>query len=359
MIGWGDVYKVVVAMAPLYFALALGYGSVRWWKLFTPDQCGAINRLVIYFAYPFFGFDLAARAGTFAASYRVLAADVVTKAGIALGLAVWEAARRPSSYSWCITGFSLVALNNALLMGVPLLDAMYGGWAHDVAVQMAMMQIVVRFPLMLVVFEARQAWLETMPVSVAPPDDGRASSADHEAPVMSDVDEPEDDRKMRTGWSFWAMLLRTVAHKLACNPNVYSSLLGVAWWHLELPSIVNGSVLIMSKTGVGLGMFSMGLFIALQDKFIMCGARLTALSLVLRFVAGPAAATVGAVVLGLRGDLLRFAIVQAALPQSVATFNFAREYDLHADILSTAIIVGTLVSLPVLIAYYTVLGLIR
>ncbi|GJN41089.1 hypothetical protein PR202_gn00415 [Eleusine coracana subsp. coracana] len=309
MIGWGDVYK-----------------------LFTPDQCGAINRLVIYFAYPFFGFDLAARAGTFAASYRVLAADVVTKAGIALGLAVWEAARRPSSYSWCITGFSLVALNNALLMGVPLLDAMYGGWAHDVAVQMAMMQIVVRFPLMLVVFEARQAWLETMPVSVAPPDDGRASSADHEAPVMSDVDEPEDDRKMRTGWSFWAMLLRTVAHKLACNPNVYSSLLGVAW-----SSIAH-------KHG---------------DKFIMCGARLTALSLVLRFVAGPAAATVGAVVLGLRGDLLRFAIVQAALPQSVATFNFAREYDLHADILSTAIIVGTLVSLPVLIAYYTVLGLIR
>lgn len=53
-----------------------------------------------------------------------------------------------------------------------------------------------------------------------------------------------------------------------------------------------------------------GLFIALQEKFIMCGAGLTALSLLLRFVAGPAAAAAGATALGLRGDLLRFAIVQ-------------------------------------------------
>uniref|UniRef100_A0A0A9DBE3 Uncharacterized protein n=1 Tax=Arundo donax TaxID=35708 RepID=A0A0A9DBE3_ARUDO len=68
------------------------------------------------------------------------------------------------SYSWCITGFLLAALNNALPMGIPLLNAMYGEWAHDVAVQMSMMQIVVWFPLMLVVFEARQAWLE-MPLS--------------------------------------------------------------------------------------------------------------------------------------------------------------------------------------------------
>ncbi|RLM85331.1 putative auxin efflux carrier component 8 [Panicum miliaceum] len=246
MIGWGDVYKVAAAMAPLYFALALGYGSVRWWKVFTRDQCGAINRLVIYFAFPFFGFDLTARAGFFAASYRVLAADVACKALVVLALAGWATPCRWSSkkggggggggssrsyYSWCITGFSLAALNNALLMGIPLLDAMYGEWAHDIAVQMSMMQIVVWF---------------------------------------------------RWCWS--------------CSR-----------WHLELPSIVEGSVTIMSKTGIGLGMFSMGLFIALQDKFIICGPGLTALSLGLRFVAGPAAAA-----LGLRGDLLRFAIVQLA-----------------------------------------------
>ncbi|KAL6845923.1 hypothetical protein ACP4OV_023371 [Aristida adscensionis] len=399
MIGWGDVYKVAAAMAPLYVALGLGYGSVRWWKLFTPEQCGAINRLVVYFAFPSFAFDLTAHAGTLAASRRVLAADVLAKILVALALAGsaaacrWSVGRKRlgaaagddddddaggasgsggrSYYSWCITGFSLAGLNNALLVGVPLLDAMYGEWAHDVAVQMSMVQIVVWFPLTLVVFEVRQAWLETTPLRVAPADGGAGAleGGGRAPPAQARSDaagEPGDGRNRKTtGWPFWAPLLRTVGIKIACNPNIYASLLGVAWsaianrWHLELPSIVDGSVKIMSKTGIGLGMFSMGLFIALQEKFIMCGAGLTALSLALRFAAGPAAAAAGAAVLGLRGNLLRFAIVQAALPPSVVAFNYAREYNLHADILSTAIIVGTLASLPVLTGYYAVLGLIR
>ncbi|KAK1632105.1 hypothetical protein QYE76_006420 [Lolium multiflorum] len=92
----------------------------------------------------------------------------------------------------------------------------------------------------------------------------------------------------------------------------------------------------MSKTGLGIGMFNMGLFIGLQDKIIMTGPGLTTLGMVLRFVAAPASTMVGAILLGLRGDVLRVAIIQAALPQSVGTFFFAPEYDLHADVLSTA-----------------------
>ncbi|XP_030545483.1 auxin efflux carrier component 5-like [Rhodamnia argentea] len=30
----------------------LGYRSVKWWNIFTPDQCDAMNRLVCYFALP-------------------------------------------------------------------------------------------------------------------------------------------------------------------------------------------------------------------------------------------------------------------------------------------------------------------
>ncbi|KAM3276508.1 hypothetical protein ACQJBY_044738 [Aegilops geniculata] len=362
MIGWGDVYRVAAAMAPLYFALGLGYGSVRWWKLFTPDHCDAVNRLVVYFAFPLFGFDFTARAGSFAAGYRVLAADAVAKLIVVLALAGCAAARRakaatraPSSYSWCITGFSLAALNNGLLVGVPLLDAMYGKWARDVIVQLSVLQAVVWLPLMLVVFEARQAWLE---VTSEPADQGAREEGDEEAASG-------DGRKAAaTGCAFWAPLLRAVGVKLARNPNVYASLLGVAWssvanrWHLKLPSIIDGSIAIMSKTCIGMGMFSMGMFIGLQKKFIVCGLGLTALSLVLRFIVAPAATIAGALILGLRGDLLRVTILQAALPQSVATFVFSREYDLHAGVLSTAVIVSTLASLPVLTAYYLVLGLV-
>jgi len=135
-------------------------------------------------------------------------------------------------------------------------------------------------------------------------------------------------------------------------------------WHIETPSIIEGSVLVMSKTGVGLSMFSMGneseanpliiikkricsrltcthwcvagLFMALQEKIIVCGAGPTMLGMALRFVAGPAATAAGAMALGLRGDVLRLAIIQAALPQSITTFVFAKEYGLHADVLSTA-----------------------
>lgn len=354
------MYKVVAAMAPLYFALGLGYGSVRWWKLFTPDQCDAVNRLVAYFAVPFFAFDFAARIDPFALSYRVLAADAFSKLAVALVLTAWAASTRCCgggggigyAFSWCITGFSLATLNNTLVVGVPLLDAMYGKWARDLVVQISVVQIIVYFPLLLLAFEVRQAWGGEKPAAAG---DGRS------APQASDVEDGVETRRHETLWP----LVRAVWLKVIRNPNVYAGVLGVAWscvtnrWHIETPSIIDGSVLIMSKTGVGLGMFSMGLFMALQEKIIVCGAGPTVLGMVLRFVAGPAATAVGAVALGLRGDVLRLAIIQAALPQSITTFVFAREYGLHADVLSTAVIFGTLASLPVLILYYIVLGFIQ
>ncbi|CAL5087479.1 unnamed protein product [Urochloa decumbens] len=368
MIEWGDVYKVAAAMAPLYFALGLGYGSVRWWKLFTPDQCDAVNRLVAFFSVPFFAFDFASRIDPFALSYRVLAADALAKLAVVLSLAAWAAAssRRGGSgkqgsggkdraISWCITGFSLASLNNTLVVGVPLLDAMYGKWARDLVVQISVVQIIVYFPLLLLAFEARRAWAAAA---------GKAPAAEEEEAAGGGDVEGGGGGGATAARSFWP-LVRAVGTKVAKNPNVYAGVLGVAWacitnrWHIETPSIIEGSVLVMSKTGVGLAMFSMGLFMALQEKIIVCGAGPTLLGMALRFGAGPAATAAGAVALGLRGDVLRLAIIQAALPQAITTFVFAKEYSLHADILSTAVIFGTLVSLPVLIVYYIVLGLIK
>lgn len=364
MIGWGDVYKVVAAMAPLYFALALGYCSVRRWKLFTPDQCDAVNRLVAYFAVPFFAFDFSARINPYALNYRVLAADALSKLAVALALAAWAAAVKAkqrgagvdkllaASSGWCITGFSLATLNNTLVVGVPLLDAMYGPWARDLVVQLSVVQIIVYFPLLLLAFEARRACAGGAGNKPAAP-----PASDDDVEGAAGRIEPVDYQ------SAWA-LVRAVGLKVARNPNVYAGVLGVAWscvtnrWHIETPSIIEGSVLIMSRTGVGLAMFSMGLFMALQERIVACGAGPTALGMALRFVAGPAATAAGAVALGLRGDVLRLAIIQAALPQSITTFVFAREYGLHADVLSTAVIFGTLVSLPVLIVYYIALAFV-
>ncbi|GFY96369.1 auxin efflux carrier family protein [Actinidia rufa] len=55
--------------------------------------------------------------------------------------------------------------------------------------------------------------------------------------------------------------------------------------------------------------------------------------------------------------LLHVAIVQAALPQGIVPFVFAKEYNVHPAILSTGVIFGMLIALPITLVYYIVLGL--
>ncbi|KAJ1433426.1 Membrane transport protein [Sesbania bispinosa] len=131
------------------------------------------------------------------------------------------------------------------------------------------------------------------------------------------------------------LILIMVWRKLIRNPNTYSSLLGLTWslisyrWHIEMPTIVKGSISILSDAGLGMAMFSLG----------------------------PAVIAATSIGIGIRGVLLHVAIVQAALPQGIVPFVFAKEYNLHPDILSTAVIFGMLIALPITILYYVLLGL--
>jgi auxin efflux carrier family len=52
---------------------------------------------------------------------------------------------------------------------------------------------------------------------------------------------------------------------------------------------------------------------ALQERIIACGTSLTALGMVLRFIAGPAATAAAAAALGLRGDVMRATIIQVII----------------------------------------------
>ncbi|KAJ3681244.1 hypothetical protein LUZ60_015733 [Juncus effusus] len=346
MISLGDLYKVTSAMVPLYVALGLGYGSVRWWKIFTPEQCEAINRLVALFTIPFFTFDFTVRTNPYTMNYRFIGADVISKVGIILMLVLWAKWYKKGSYAWSLTCFSLSTLNNTLVVGVPVVKAMYGKWAQDLVVQLSVVQSIVWNATLLFGLELRKASSEVVP------------SMEGRKDVEANMDESTDVKVP------FFKLMKTVCVKLGKNPNVYASVIGITWsfianrWHLEMPNIVEGSILIISKAGTGTAMFSMGLFMALQEKAIACGTSLTILGMVLRFIVGPAVTTLGALAVGLRGDLLRLALIQAALPQSIASFIFAREYGLHAEVLSTAVIFGTLVSLPVLIVYFIVIGFI-
>ncbi|KZV33957.1 auxin efflux carrier component 2 family protein [Dorcoceras hygrometricum] len=591
MITGRDIYDVLAAIIPLYVAMFLAYGSVKWWKIFTPDQCSGINRFVAVFAVPLLSFHFISSNNIYAMNFRFIAADSLQKVVILAALFVWHAFSKNGSLEWMITLFSLSTLPNTLVMGIPLLRAMYGDFSGDLMVQIVVMQSVIWYTLMLFMFEYRGAkllitdqfpetaasitsfkvesdvislnGLEPLQADAEIGDDGklhvvvrrstsasmissynkgmhstaitprasnltgveiysvqssrqptpRASSfnqsdfyamfsnktasprhsgdvyslqsskgptprtsnleeemsklgrrrsgpsseifndvglqcsypppnpmfsgprktecgninssstnqskelhmfvwsssaspvseenmknavnksasnelstidpitslvepgsrengspaagkimvsADHKEIEMEDeianfpsnvspyschkkVDEGQEKKpQMPPASVMTRLILIMVWRKLIRNPNTYSSLIGLVWslvsfrWNIEMPSIVKGSISILSDAGLGMAMFSLGLFMALQPKVIACGRSVATFSMAVRFLTGPAVIAATSIVIGLRGVLLHVAIVQAALPQGIVPFVFAKEYNVHPDILSTA-----------------------
>ncbi|XP_019177944.1 PREDICTED: auxin efflux carrier component 2 [Ipomoea nil] len=637
MITGKDIYDVLAAIIPLYVAMILAYGSVRWWKIFTPDQCSGINRFVAVFAVPLLGFHFISTNDIYAMNYHFIAADSLQKVVILGALFAWQALSGKGTLEWMITLFSLSTLPNTLVMGIPLLRAMYGDFSGNLMVQIVVMQSVVWYTLMLFMFEYRAAKLligeqfpETaasitsfrvesdvvslngreplqtdaevgedgklhvvvrrssaassvisaynkgfqstnmtprasnltgveiysvqssreptprassfnqtdfyamfaskagspkhgytssfggdvfslqsskgptprtsnfeedmlkigkkksgarnmsgelynggaypppnpmfsghrrkesgatggvVPVPVPVPtnnynynnnintatsgnskelhmfvwsssaspvsegnlrphgginraastelgvldaskavlqqeiaasrgklnggdrdievEEGVKSSSANASPLPGgakkiEMEEGEKKHQMPPASVMTRLILIMVWRKLIRNPNTYSSLFGLIWslisfrWNIQMPSIVKGSISILSDAGLGMAMFSLGLFMALQPKLIACGKSVATFSMAVRFLTGPAVIAATSIAIGLRGVLLHVAIVQAALPQGIVPFVFAKEYNVHPDILSTAVIFGMLIALPITILYYVLLGL--
>ncbi|KAI7757645.1 hypothetical protein M8C21_019297 [Ambrosia artemisiifolia] len=573
MITVHDFYTVMAAMVPLYVAMILAYGSVRWWKIFSPDQCSGINRFVAIFAVPLLSFHFISLNNPYEMNFRFIAADTLQKIIMLVVLAVWASFGKNGSLEWMITIFSVSTLPNTLVMGIPLLIAMYGGEAGSLMVQVVVMQCIIWYTLLLFLFEYRGAKIlimEQFPETAASivsfkvesdvvsldghdfletdaeiGDDGklhvtvrksnvsrrsvglsssrnqtpRGSNFNHSdfysmmgfpggrlsnfgpaevysvqssrgpTPRPSSFEEstapgplnspkygnypapnPEitstvsktakglqqngslkaknDDKELHMFvWSsstspvserggmpvfggtdlearsehsgrpvhdnakeirmvissdhpetngagefrrdeygsgggggdeerakeakasssltaelgtkevgvldgnagkqmppasvMTRLILIMVWRKLIRNPNTYSSLIGLIWalvcfrWHVAMPKIVEKSISILSDAGLGMAMFSLGLFMALQPKIIACGNSVAAFSMVVRFLTGPAVMAAASIIIGLRGNLLHIAIVQAALPQGIVPFVFAKEYNVHPAILST------------------------
>ncbi|KAI3808684.1 hypothetical protein L1987_24642 [Smallanthus sonchifolius] len=160
-------------------------------------------------------------------------------------------------------------------------------------------------------------------------------------------------------------VLSTVGKKLLINPNFHATVAGLAWAFIsfgqvckvKLPKVFEDSVSIISSGGLGMAMFSLGLFMASQARIVACGTRLALMAMVLRFIIGPAIMALSSVAIGLKGVPFQIAVIQATLPQGIVPFVFANEYNVHPEILSTSIIIGLLVALPVALVYYFLLRL--
>ncbi|KAM7511179.1 hypothetical protein LguiB_010054 [Lonicera macranthoides] len=524
MITANDLYKVMCAMVPLYFAMLIAYSSVKWAKIFSPEQCSGINRFVAVFAVPVLSFHFISQNNPYEMDTKFILADTLSKAFVLVLLSFWAFLR--GGLDWLITFFSLSTLPNTLVMGIPLLKAMYGDFTQSLMVQLVVLQCIIWYTLLLFLFEYRAATIliqNQFPGATAAsiakfeidgdvisldgrdplrtesetdgngrirvrirrstssaPDSALSSSigitprasnlsgaeifsvntpgnlrhaggdifsgyASSDAyslqptPRASNFNEAEaaavgtpvwarspvggkvfrqsspafsgmrmvwespgsgggggerqwssdvvgekdlsfrdcskitveeeaenskmENQEMPKAFVMLRLILIMVGRKLSRNPNTYSSVLGLLWslisfkWNVGMPSLVKYSIKIISDAGLGMAMFSLGLFMALQPRIIACGTKMATMGMGIRFLGGPLLMSVASIAVGLRGVPLHTAIVQAALPQGIVPFVFAREYGLHPEILSTGVIFGMLVSLPVTLLYYVLLGL--
>lgn len=436
MINFADLYCVLTAVVPLYVTMFLAYASVKC-NIFTPQQCGGINRFVAIFAVPLLSFEFISRIDPYKMNLKFIAADGVSKILTLIVLFLWTNLSKKGNLDWAITMFSLSTLPNTLVMGIPLLKSMYGDDKETIMVQAVVLQCIIWYTLLLFLFEYREAKNLLLVTCEKDSNDCSVDSStevqerverrscnddDIVSVILSTPSNPHmlqnlnrvapaiasavEDNVRELHLFIWRCrcctspgvceqsvevcsrenekaesveesnaiqslgspkmlkkILRMVCFKLVKNPNTYASILGLSWalvscrWGIKKPEILENSVTILSNAGLGMAMFSLGLFMASQPKLIACGNRLAAYGMVARFVAGPAVMAVASIGVGLRGTILQVSIVQASLPQGIVPFVFAREYNLHPDVLSTAVIFGMIISLPITMLYYILLGL--
>ncbi|PKA50858.1 putative auxin efflux carrier component 2 [Apostasia shenzhenica] len=206
MITGKDIYEVVGAIVPLYVAMFLAYGSVRWWRIFSPEQCSGINRFVAVFAVPLLSFHFISTNNPYSMNYHFLAADSLQKLAVLAALFLWHrlsSAAAAASLDWAITLFSLSTLPNTLVMGIPLLRAMYGDFSASLMIQIVVLQSVVWYTLMLFLFEYRAAAAlisEQFPPTIAGSiasfrvDSDVVSLSGHRDPLQADAEVGSDGR---------------------------------------------------------------------------------------------------------------------------------------------------------------------
>ncbi|KAM6549973.1 hypothetical protein CsatB_021649 [Cannabis sativa] len=362
MISLVDVYHVVTATVPLYVAMILAYVSVRWWKLFTPEQCSGINKFVAKFSIPLLSFQILSENNPYKMNLKLILSDFVQKLLAFLVLTVVTRVRSKGGLNFIITGLSVSILPNTLILGIPLLKAMYGDEAAKMLAQIVALQSLIWYNLLLFMYEFNAA---KSAASVSP-----SLEATEELENPQELQQPKEEvedgisrtstvpLKIKTG-----VILLTVGKKLMENPNTHATAIGLVWacikykWKVDLPEIAGQSIKILADGGLGMAMFSLGLFMASRPSIIACGTRMAIISMGFKFIGGPFLMAAASLAIGLRHTQLRVAIVQAALPQGIVPFVFAKEYNVHPDILSTGVIFGMLVALPIALMYFFLLAL--
>lgn len=167
MITLNDAYHTVAAIIPLYVAMILGYVSVKCLNLLTPDQCSGINKFVAKFSIPLLSFQVISKCNPYKLNIKLICADVLQKVIALIVVAVVASIRSDGNLNWIITGVSLSTLPNTLIVGIPMLKALYGEEAEVLLAQLVVLQSLIWYNLLLFLFELSSARVAHMVQSAA------------------------------------------------------------------------------------------------------------------------------------------------------------------------------------------------
>lgn len=224
MITGNDFYSVLSATVPLYVAMMLAYGSVKWWGILTPLQCGGINRFVSIFAVPLLSFQFISGNNPYEMNFRFIAADAVSKLFVLFCLGLWVRYSKRGSLEWMITLFVLITIPNTLVMGTPLLAAMYGSGPGALTIQAVVLQCIIWYTLLLVMYEYRAAKIlitqqfpENAASIVSFKVDSDVMSLDGREPVLTEAEVGDDGKlhvKVRRSISSRSQGMRSAHHSM-------------------------------------------------------------------------------------------------------------------------------------------------
>lgn len=155
MVSIENIYHVLEETVPLYFAMILGYLSIKWWKLLSPEQCAGINKFVSKFSIPLLSFQVISANNPYQMITKLVLSDVLQKALSFFGSLVVAKTFCQNTMDWLITGISVSTLPNTLIVGIPLLRGMYGDEAVRLITQIVVLQSLVWYNILLLFFEFR------------------------------------------------------------------------------------------------------------------------------------------------------------------------------------------------------------
>lgn len=145
---------------------------------------------------------------------------------------------------------------------------------------------------------------------------------------------------------------RLIVERVLLNPFIIATLIGVlgAYFQIRLPDALDRSLDMLKAAAAPAALFALGVTVALRPAGQIPAETLFAL--IVKLIVHP---VVVYVVLSYVGNFDRIwvytAILMAALPPAVSVFVLASQFRTYVDRSSTAVLIGTLASMPTLMVW--------